>query len=183
MPTFADAAGEQPYEVMLTGGHPNSLGRTLEVVDHVLADRRRLRALLDCYDSDDAVVRLRTSSAIKRVSKERHQWLVEYLDELIDNIGALNQASAQWTLAELFLSYTDDMSTYQYERAVVVMKRNIKHHDWIVLNQTLETLAEWSRSDAKLRRWLRPHLDRLVDDPRKSVASRALKKRKILFEA
>lgn len=49
------------FEEMLTGGHPNSLGRTVEVVDAVLADRARLARLYACYFSDDEVVRLRTS--------------------------------------------------------------------------------------------------------------------------
>lgn len=33
------------FESMLSGGHPNSLGRTVEVVDMVLADRERLGEL------------------------------------------------------------------------------------------------------------------------------------------
>ncbi len=32
----------EDFEIALSGGHPNSLGRTLEVVDVVLADRSRL---------------------------------------------------------------------------------------------------------------------------------------------
>ena len=37
---------EETFAAMLTGGHPNSLGRTVEVVDRVLADQRRLRELI-----------------------------------------------------------------------------------------------------------------------------------------
>jgi hypothetical protein len=175
--------GEEPFEVMLAGGHPNSLGRTIEVVDCVLGNRARVRELLDCYDSDDEVVRLRTSNALKRVEDAHHDWLLDHLDELIDKIGVLDQASAQWTLAQLFLRYTDDMSTDQLKRALAVLKRNIQHDDWIVLNQTLDTMAEWARTDAALRKWLRPHVERLAKDPRKSVASRAAKKLKLLYGA
>ena len=55
----------EDFEEMLSGGHPNSLGRTLELVDIILADASELPRLLDCYRSSDAVVRLRTSSALK----------------------------------------------------------------------------------------------------------------------
>ena len=43
---------------MLTGGHPNSLGRTIEVVETVLADEARMEELFGCYGSVDEVVRL-----------------------------------------------------------------------------------------------------------------------------
>lgn len=46
------------FEQKLTGGHPNSLGNTVEVVDIILADKKRLDELYQCYFSDDAVVRL-----------------------------------------------------------------------------------------------------------------------------
>ncbi len=61
---------------MLTGGHPNSLGRTKEVVEMVLADPDRFDELFGCYASEDEVVRLRTSNAVKRVEAARHDLLV-----------------------------------------------------------------------------------------------------------
>ncbi len=174
--------GQDAFAAMLAGGHPNSLGRTVEVVELVLAAQPRLRELFDCYTSADDVVRLRTSNAVKRVSAEQHSWLLPSLDELIDDVGALQQASAQWTISQLLLRYTNDLSTDQMERAKKLLQGNLlSSDDWIVLNQTLETLAEWARTDSKLASWLRPHLDRLSKDPRKSVASRAAKKQKLLF--
>jgi hypothetical protein len=169
-------ADVEPFRAMLIGGHPNSLGRTVEVVDAVLADRSRLDELFACYGSDDPVVRLRTSNALKRVAADRHEWLVPYIDRLIDEVGALDQPSAQWTLAQLFLGLGTDMTAAQRGRATRLMQRNLEHHDdWIVLNATMETLWRWAAEDADLRGWLKPHLARLAHDPRKSVAGRAKK--------
>lgn len=98
---------------MLTGGHPNSLGRTIEVVEMVLADPDRFADLFACYGSADAVVRLRVSNAMKRVDADRHDLLVPYLDRFIDQVGALDQASAQWTLAQLFDRLSGDMNAAQ----------------------------------------------------------------------
>ena len=61
----------EAFEDMLTGGHPNSLGRTVEVVEMVLANPDRFDELFNCYKSDNAVVRLRTSNAMKRIEAER----------------------------------------------------------------------------------------------------------------
>ncbi|MCY3855592.1 MAG: hypothetical protein OXF78_04780 [Rhodospirillales bacterium] len=169
-------------EDMLAGGHPNSLGRTLEVVETVLADADRFGELFDCYVSEDPVVRLRTSNALKRIEAQRRDLLVPYLGRLINEVGSLDQASAQWTLAQLFGRLAADMDQDQRAGALRIMKRNLSSHDdWIVLNATIETLSDWAMADRGLMRWLKPHLERLSADRRKSVASRAAKKRRKLY--
>ena len=166
----------ESFESMLTGGHPNSLGRTVEVVQCVLDQPDRFAELFACYGSDDPVVRLRTSSAMKRVEAEHHLLLVPYIDRFIDEIGELDQASAQWTLAQMFNRLASDMTAKQRAAALKILQRNIEHHnDWIVLNTTMETLAEWGRKDPPLLKWLGPHLRRLSLDRRKSVKRRAVK--------
>lgn len=171
----------ETFEQILTGGHPNSLGRTIEVVELVLAEPDRFADLFRCYASDDALVRLRTSNAIKRIERERHDLLVPYIDQFISVVGQVNQASAQWTLAQLFDQLSNDLSKQQRSSAIALMKRNLEcHDDWIVLNTTIETLSTWAMSDGSLRSWLRPHLERLSHDSRKSVAARAAKKLRAL---
>lgn len=166
----------EPFETMLTGGHPNSLGRTIEVVETVLADPERFDELYNCYRSDDEVVRLRVSNAMRRVEAERHDLLVPYINRFIHEIGELDQPSAQWTLAKLFEALEPDMSAEQKAAAQAIMQRNLADHpDWIVLNNTMEALFSWSEDDANLRQWLEPHLKRLIKDPRKSVSGRARK--------
>lgn len=161
---------------MLTGGHPNSLGRTVEVVELVLADQARLGELYACYRSEDEVVRLRTSNALKRISREKPEWLVPFIDGFLTEIAALDQASAQWTLADLFLTLASLMSEAQRSQAEAVLKRNLaNHNDWIVLNQTMKTLGAWAKKDDELKHWLVPHLERLSGDGRKSVAKTAVK--------
>lgn len=172
----------ETFEQMLTGGHPNSLGRTVEVVDLVLADSTRLPTLYNCYFSDDEVVRLRTSSAIRRVTNAQPAWVVPYIDRLTSEIANIDQASTQWTLAKLFQMLADEMSVTQRTAALNVLKHNLANHtDWIVLNNTMETLTEWALEDAALRTWLMPHLERLQNDRRKSVVARARKYHKRLL--
>ncbi len=165
----------------LKGGHPNSLGNTLEVVDEVFADHALFDELFNCYFSDDEVVRLRTSNAVKRVCKNQKQVLVPYIDRLLTEIAAIDQASTQWTLANLFDMLVKDMSVIQLEQAKEIMKRNLAHHDdWIVLNNSIETLGKWAKKEEALKEWMLPHLARLSGDGRDSVARRAEKFLKVL---
>ncbi len=171
-------ASEERFEGMLKGGHPNSLGRTVEVVNIVLEQPSRLSELYDCYFSPDEVVRLRTSSALKRVCAERPKWLLWYVDGLLQDVSRIEQPSAQWTLAQLMASLHDSLSKEQKEKAVGVLQRNLQTSgDWIVLNSTMQTLGEWAREDEALRNWLEPQLVRLSQDDRKSVARKAKKLR------
>lgn len=92
------AFGVESFRTMLTGGHPNSLGRTLEVV---LETPDRMEELYQCYFSDDEIVRLRTSSSIKRVFHTHPEWFDEYADRLLSEISQIDQPSTKWTLAQL----------------------------------------------------------------------------------
>lgn len=169
---------QEKFEQMLTGGHPNSLGRTLDVVDAVLARQSRLAELYGCYFSTDEVVRLRTSSALKRITARHPQWVVPYIDKLLTEVAVIDQASAQWTLASLLQMLWPFMTTKQRSSGRKVLQENLRtHSDWIVLNTTMQTLAEWAKDDPKLKRWLLPHLERLSSDSRKSVSGRAKKLR------
>lgn len=164
------------FEQRLTGGHPNSLGNTIEVVEEVLAQNARFDELFHCYFSEDEVVRLRTSNAMKRVCKENKALLVPYIDRFINEIAQIDQASTQWILAQLFGLLEKEMTDQQIIQAREIMQNNLaRHQDWIVLNQTMQTLANWAKKDANLKAWLLTHLERLSNDARKSVAARANK--------
>lgn len=166
----------ETFEDMLTGGHPNSLGRTIEAVETVLRHPERMSELYACYRSANEVVRLRVSNALRRVQAEQPEYLEPYIDSLIDEIGALGQASAQWTLPKLFDRAEKSMSDAQKARARDLVQRNlIQYKDWIVLNNSIEYLADRAAADEVLRAWLLPHRARLSLETRKSVARRASK--------
>lgn len=161
---------------MLSGGHPNSLGRTLDVVDAVLSDRSRLNDLYRCYFSDDEVVRLRVSSAFKRVTIEHPDWTMGFIDGLQSEVAAIDQASTQWTLALMFDLLVDLLSPQQRSRALEIMQDNLaEQSDWIVLNNSMKVLGRWAEADPGLAEWLLPHARRLTGDERKSVAANARK--------
>lgn len=162
------------FEKMLQGGHPNSLGRAIEVVDQVLAQPELLEELYECYFSTDEVVRLRTSNALKRICQQHPDWLVPFLDRLLTEVAAIDQPSAQWTLAQLMQKMEAYLSSTQKQKATEVLKRNLTNYsDWIVLNHTMQTLADWAKENSSLRNWLIPQLEQLKQDERKSVANRA----------
>lgn len=166
---------------MLAGGHPNSLGRTVEVVNDVLADPDRIDELFDCYGSDDEVVRLRTSSALKRIFKEKRSWFQNHADRIFGDMATFDQPSAKWTTAQIFHEFGKDMTVEQRKRATEIMVMNLhEENDWIALNMTMKTLQHWLKYDAGLRPRIERRIVELADDPRKSVANGARKVLKVL---
>ena len=166
----------ETFEQMLSGGHHNSLGRTEEVTALVLEDRSRFVDLIDTYSSKDELVRLRVSGAVKRVTIAHPDWATDHMDRLQSEVAAIDQASTQWTLALIFNLTKHLMNDTQKKRAIDIMKHNLADHpDWIVLNNSMQVLFEWSSDDPALAAWLKPHLERLTSETRKSVSGRARK--------
>lgn len=164
------------FEERFKGGHPNSLGNTIEIVDEVLADKSKLPELVNTWFSEDEIVRLRVANGVRRVCVQNPVWIAAYLDLLLGDIAAIDQPSTQWTLAKLFEMLESRMTPSQKAQATRIMQNNLaNHNDWIVLNNSMETLAHWAATDASLMNWLKPHLERLSMDSRKSVSGRAKK--------
>jgi hypothetical protein len=163
-----------PFADMLTGGHPNSLGRTEEVVGIVLADHGRLDELFATMADPDQVVRMRVGDALEKVCRERPTWFVAHIEQLLDDLGSIDQPSVQWHVAQMLQHLHNDLSPDQAKRAVRLLQRNLtRSTDWIVLNVTMDVLTAWSARDPSLATWLVPELDRLRQDKRTSVARRA----------
>ena len=164
------------FEADLSGGHPNSLGNTVAVVERVLTDEALCDELVATYGSADEVVRLRVSNALKRVCGEQPGWVYARLGAIESWVQALEQPSAQWTLAQLYSSLSGFLTEAQKEHAVAVMQGFLDtSSDWIVLNYSMQTLADWATDDPELGEWLNPVLQKLAGDARKSVAGRAKK--------
>ena len=173
---------ENSFETLLSGGHPNSLGNTELVTSQVLDDKSLLPSLLACYKSQDPVVRLRTSSCLKRVCQQQPEWIYEHIQKLFDEISQIDQASTKWTLAIVFGLLRDRFNKDELVAAVKIMKQNLFYPDWIVQNTTMQVLFEFIESDPTIKQWLKKDLESLAESPWKSVAGRATKLLKILEE-
>ena len=166
----------EPFVDMLTGGHHNSLGRTQEVVEIVIDDKRRLDELFTCLDSPDELIRLRAGDALEKVCRQRNAWFVSSADRFLAEIGKIDQPSVQWHTAQILDHLLPDLTDEQRRGAADLLRSYLdESDDWIVLNTSAAILTGWADSDSALARSLRPRLERLTRDRRRSVARRAAK--------
>jgi len=146
----------------------------VQVVEDVLTNKELFAELFDCYFSKDELVRLRVSNAMKRLAQADKSIVIPYLNRFINDVSAIDQPSAQWTLAQLFDILSQDLTENQKTAAKGIMKRNLANHsDWIVLKTSMDILHKWGNEYEELRNWLKPHLVRLSVERRKSVPNRA----------
>lgn len=154
----------------------NTLGRTEEAVAMALADPSLIEHLYSCYFQPDEWVRLRVSSSFKRLWRADQKLVEPYLEGFITDVAAIDQPSVNWTFAQLCLELDHLLTPDQQATATKRLKQYLETtDDWIVQNSTIETLTHWALNDPKLASWLKPHLQRLTESTRRSVAGRATK--------
>jgi len=131
--------------VLSAGGHANSLGRTDEVIDDVLADKCRLAKLYECVFHEDAWVRMRAMDAIEKIGREKPDWLLPYIDKFQSELADNAQASIQWHLSQIYAQIP--LTTEQKQRAIVWLKNLLSSADidWIASVNAMKTLVQFTR--------------------------------------
>lgn len=159
--------------MLAEGGKKNTLGRAEEVVQIVLADQSRLDELYSCLFEDDAWLRMRAIDALEKVCRVHPEWLEPYVERLLGEVAAIDQASIHWHLAEMFRKI--ELTPDQRKRAIALMKRNISSNtaDWIVASNTMETLAGFVADGMVSAKELVPLLEVQQTHHSKAVVKRA----------
>jgi hypothetical protein len=133
-------------EILMAGGHSNSLGRASEVLDAVRSDRSRLDELFDCIFADDAWVRMRAIDSFEKIIKDNPEWIGPYLNRILGELTLSSQPSIQWHLAQIFaeVSLTD-----KQRLEVVAWLRHMiatTDVDWIVSVNVMKALLYFYRN-------------------------------------
>lgn len=128
-------------EVLQVGGRSNSLGRTGEVVEAVLAEPSRVRELLDCAYADDAWVRMRAVDGLEKVCRHDPALVEPLVPELLDRLTASEQASVQWHLAQVLGQVR--LAPGDRDRAVAWLLARVATTDvdWIAAVESMRTLV------------------------------------------
>ena len=169
------------FEQSLKGGHPNSLGNTLEVVEAVLGNKDKMEDLFLCYQSDDETIRLRTSNAFKRIFRAKPYLFKQWKKRFIKEVSDIDQPSAKWTSIQILNEFFDQLDEREKAQSIEICLRYLGNEkDWIVINQSLNFIrTHLERFDFKDPEIMKL-LNFLVDDERKSVSKNAEKLIKIL---
>ena len=162
------------FAELLSGGHPNSLGRTDEAVAAALADERRIADLFDTLASGDPTARMRAGDALEKVARERPEAFAPHVERVLGEMARIEQPSVQWHVAQLLTEIP--LSPSQRRRGIAWLWRTWERSDdWIVISETLTALAYFAQTSPTVRKRLPDALRKTQQDTRKAVARRATK--------
>lgn len=160
--------------VEMLRGATNTLGRTEEVVELVFAEPERAQEVYELFFQEDEWVRLRAASASKRIWRAQPELFAPFVNGWIEHVSQIDQPSSQWTFAQMCDECDELLTDAQRARSIEILCTYLAEaDDWIVLNSSMPPLARWSESRPELAATIRPRLETLANDDRKSVAKRA----------
>lgn len=131
----------QPFsEILMIGGHANSLGKAQDVLEILKKDPSRLDELFKCISNDDAWVRMRAIDTFEKIVKDAPSLARPYLDEIFSIHIKSDQASIQWHLAQIFTEV--ELTSKQRNDAIAWLKMKISttNVDWIVSANAMKAL-------------------------------------------
>jgi hypothetical protein len=162
-----------PFLAKLSGGTRASLGRTDAVVAEVLADAKKLPALLACLaeasdeSSDEsrsskanAVLLMRASDALEKISRQRPEWLAPHKLDFLGLAGGTDQIEVRWHMAQILprLPLTPRERTV----ALDILFDYLKDRSSIVKTHAMQGLADFAARDPKLKSKILPLLEELT---------------------
>lgn len=167
----------QTIPALLRGGDRRSIGRSNHVVKLVLRAPRRFAELIECFWSDDPIVRMRTADAAEKVSAIQPELLQRYKTELLGLLTEAEQIELRWHLAQIVprLSLTQG----ERRRAADTLQLYLEDRSSIVRTFALQALADISRDDSELRPRVREILEQSISRGTAAMKARA---RKLLKE-
>src|SRR5271167_914248 len=144
----------------LSGGDRRSIGRSNEVVDHVLAHPAHLSHVFEGLAVDDPVVRMRAADAIEKITARRPELLRPYKRKLLAIAGSSNQQEVRWHAALII----PRLELTKKERAVAldILFDYLRDKSSIVKTFAMQAIWDLAATDAKLKSQITPLIEELA---------------------
>jgi vesicle coat complex subunit len=161
----------------LSGGDRRSIGRSDEVVSHVLKNKLSLAVLFEMLTHDDAVVRMRAADALEKISAEEPRWLDPYAARLLTVAAASGEQEIRWHTAQMLPRLK--LSKAQRKKSVDLVFEMLSDTSRIAQAFALTALVNFAERDAALYARVAPLVKRAAafGAPSMKARAKALEKR------
>ncbi len=161
----------------LEGGDRRSIGRSEEVVSDILKNPALSKDLITGLSATDAIVRMRASDAIEKISLVHPEYLWPYKDFLIQQAAISDQKEVRWHLAQVLPRL--NLSQKERQQVVDILLSYFSDSSSIVKTFAMQAFADIARQSPNLRPSILVHLQELTTSGTPAMKARG---RKLLAE-
>jgi hypothetical protein len=149
-----------PLLKKLSGGDRRSIGRSNEVVAHVLAHPAHFRHVFDGLTAEDAVIRMRAADAIEKITARRPELLPPYKRKLLAIAGSSDQQEIRWHAALIIPRL--ELTARERAAALDILFDYLRDKSSIVKTWAMQAIWDLSAADAKLKSQIIPLIEELT---------------------
>jgi hypothetical protein len=161
----------------LEGGDRRSIGRSEEVVSDVLKNPLLSKDLVAGLSATDAIVRMRASDAMEKISLVHPEYLGSYKGFLIQQAAISDQKEVRWHLAQVLPRLS--LSQKEKQQVVDTLLSYFSDRSSIVKTFAMQAFADIARQSPNLRPSILVHLRELTASGTPAMKARG---RKLLAE-
>src|SRR5271156_1309275 len=149
-----------PLLKKLSGGDRRSIGRSNEVVTHVLAQPADFPHIIKGLAADDPVLRMRAADAIEKISAQRPELLRPHKRTLLAMAGSTNQQEIRWHAALIIPRLA--LTTKERAVALDILFDYLRDKSSIVKTFAMQAIWDLAAADAKLKSQIIPLIEELT---------------------
>jgi len=142
----------------LRGGDRRSIGRADEVVEDIRMDPTLFETLFYGMQDRDPIVRMRSADAVEKLTVKHPDYLIPYKKVLLEEIARSQQQEVRWHLAQIFPRIK--WKAVERKKIIDLLTEYLEDKSKIVKTFSMQALADFARSDLKLR----PHVIQIIED-------------------
>ena len=158
----------------LKGGDLRSIGRADEVVQDILKDPQLFPEVFEGMFSNDPVIRMRSSDAIEKVSREHPEYLQTFKNRLIDKISKIEQKEVRWHVAQMF-SYLEVNEQAKNQIIHILYNWIDRDKSKIVKVNSMQTITDFAEKDNQLKVEVIHKLEEIMKTGSPAMISRSKK--------
>lgn len=159
----------------LKGGDLRSIGKSEEIVKKIIKNKKLFEKVFHGMLDKNPLIRMRSADIIEKASKLYPQYLQPFKTKLINTISKIPQQEVRWHTAQMF-SYLI-LTSKDRKKVINILfswlKDDIKSN--IVKVMSLQTLADFAKTDKKLKSRVMKKINVFINSGIPSLKSRSQK--------